>query len=61
MGLFRSNGYGNLSSHAEVLTKMSDQEKGICAEPNKEKEKEIFSVDEIKIEELAIDGICGVY
>ena len=40
---------------------MSDQEKEICVEPNKGKEKEIFSVDEIKVEELAIDGICGVY
>lgn len=24
-------------------------------------EKDIFSTDEIMIEELAIDGICGVY
>jgi mycofactocin precursor len=31
-------------------------------EPKKEKEKEdIFSVQEITIEEMAIDGICGVY
>ena len=24
-------------------------------------EEEIFRIEEIKIEELAIDGICGVY
>ncbi len=35
---------------------MSEQEKDVC-----EKEEEIFTVDEIKVEELAIDGICGVY
>jgi mycofactocin precursor len=29
-------------------------------EPKKEKE-DIFSVQEITIEEMAIDGICGVY
>lgn len=28
---------------------------------NQEEEKDIFLVEEIKIEELAIDGICGVY
>ena len=27
----------------------------------KEEEEEIFSSVEIKIEEMAIDGICGVY
>ena len=25
------------------------------------KEDDIFSTEEIKIEEMAIDGICGVY
>lgn len=28
---------------------------------NKDKDKEIFEVEEIQIEEMAIDGICGVY
>ena len=28
---------------------------------NDEQEDDIFSAHEIKIEELAIDGICGVY
>jgi mycofactocin precursor len=35
---------------------MNEQEKEIRAQ-----EDEIFTVDEIKVEELAIDGICGVY
>ena len=31
-------------------------------EPKKEEEKEdMFSVQEITVEEMAIDGICGVY
>jgi mycofactocin precursor len=38
-----------------------EAEKEINAQINKETEKEIFSVEEIRIEELAIDGICGVY
>jgi mycofactocin precursor len=39
---------------------MTEPEKELNAEPNKEAE-EIFAVEEITIEELAIDGICGVY
>jgi mycofactocin precursor len=40
---------------------MTKPEKEINEEANKETEEEIFAVEEIKIEELAIDGICGVY
>jgi mycofactocin precursor len=40
---------------------MTQPEKEINEESNKETEEEIFAVEEIKIEELAIDGICGVY
>jgi mycofactocin precursor len=40
---------------------MIQQEKEINEEANKEAEEEIFAIEEIKIEELAIDGICGVY
>lgn len=40
---------------------MTESEKEINAEFSKEIEEEIFIVEEIKIEELAIDGICGVY
>jgi mycofactocin precursor len=40
---------------------MSQPENEIKEESNKETEEEIFAIEEIKIEELAIDGICGVY
>ena len=30
-------------------------------ESSKTKEEDIFKTTEIKIEEMAIDGICGVY
>jgi mycofactocin precursor len=35
---------------------MIEQEKEVRVQ-----EEEILTVDEIKVEELAIDGICGVY
>jgi mycofactocin precursor len=38
-----------------------EPEKEITTQINKETEKGIFCVEEIRIEELAIDGICGVY
>jgi mycofactocin precursor len=40
---------------------MTKPEKEINEESTKETEEEIFAIEEIKIEELAIDGICGVY
>ena len=40
---------------------MTKPEKEINEESKKETEEEIFAIEEIKIEELAIDGICGVY
>ena len=47
---------------------MKEQEKQITdiseasnSENSKTKEEDIFSTTEIKIEEMAIDGICGVY
>ena len=43
---------------------MEDKEKKEKDEKNIQNDKQeddIFSVHEIKIEELAIDGICGVY
>lgn len=54
-------------SFREVL-KMTDKEKQNTKLPEdkhnehlNEEEEEIFSSVEIKIEEMAIDGICGVY
>ena len=38
-----------------------DKEINAQSPRNKEEEKDIFFVEEIKIEELSIDGICGVY
>jgi mycofactocin precursor len=47
---------------------MKEQEKQVlnisdtvCCETGKTKEEDIFKTQEIKIEEMAIDGICGVY
>lgn len=47
---------------------MKEQEKQVVnisdttgCETGKTKEDDIFKTQEIKIEEMAIDGICGVY
>ena len=42
---------------------MEDKEKDVKKlQKEIEEEKEnLFSIEEIKIEEMAIDGICGVY
>jgi mycofactocin precursor len=40
---------------------MTPTENEITVESDPETKEEIFRVEEIKIEELAIDGICGVY
>jgi mycofactocin precursor len=42
----------------EIKDKKEQEEQGI---QHDEQEDEIFAAQEIKIEELAIDGICGVY
>jgi mycofactocin precursor len=47
---------------------MKEQEKQVVnisdtadTDISKNKEEDVFSTTEIKIEEMAIDGICGVY
>jgi mycofactocin precursor len=48
----------------EVVIEMENKEKKEQEEQtiqNDKQEDDIFSTHEIKIEELAIDGICGVY
>jgi|GEM_PF-2691383 len=40
---------------------LGDKEKKRRIIKNDSIEKGIFSMEEIKIEEMAIDGICGVY
>ena len=45
----------------EVLKGMEEKEKDVKKDQNDNKEDDIFRTEEIKIEEMAIDGICGVY
>ena len=40
---------------------MEEKEKDQNSTENGNDEEDIFSIDEIAIEEIAIDGICGVY
>jgi mycofactocin precursor len=49
-----------LKTNKEIREKMEDKEEE--EKPGSESEEEaVFSVKEITIEEMAIDGICGVY
>lgn len=38
-----------------------ETEKDVEEIQNSSKDKDIFAIEEIEIEEMAIDGICGVY
>ena len=38
-----------------------EENKEIKETENESKDDDIFKIEEIKIEEMAIDGICGVY
>ena len=40
---------------------MDDKERELNNTQNESEKEDIFATEEIKIEELAIDGICGVY
>ena len=40
---------------------MEDKEKEIKDSQEGKDDEDIFRTEEIKIEEMAIDGICGVY
>jgi mycofactocin precursor len=40
---------------------MDGKEKDVEISREDDQEEAIFSIEEIKIEEMAIDGICGVY
>lgn len=40
---------------------MKEQEKDTRLENKELSAEDIFSVEEVEIEEMAIDGICGVY
>jgi mycofactocin precursor len=47
----------------EVLNDMEEKEKDkeIEESQNDRKDDDIFKTEEVRIEEIAIDGICGVY
>jgi mycofactocin precursor len=44
-----------------MVGKDQDTKEAQNNEPEGEQKDKIFSTEEIKIEEMAIDGICGVY
>jgi mycofactocin precursor len=40
---------------------MKEEDKAVKESKKEKREEDIFDMEEIKIEEMAIDGICGVY
>ena len=40
---------------------MKDEENDVKKDQNSKQNDDMFSVEEITIEEMSIDGICGVY
>ncbi len=44
-----------------VIKRMEQKEKDMKKDQKDNKEDDIFKTEEIRIEEMAIDGICGVY
>jgi mycofactocin precursor len=40
---------------------MEDKEKKPASPQRDDQEDSVFKTEEIKVEEMAIDGICGVY
>ena len=50
----------NCKADQKTITTDAAEKSPIEDQPNR-KSKSIFEVDEIKIEEVSIDGICGVY
>ncbi len=45
----------------EQEKQVKDISEAVNTDSSKTKEEDIFNTTEIKIEEMAIDGICGVY
>ena len=45
----------------EVSNGMEEKEEEVKESQNESKDDDIFKTEEVKIEEIAIDGICGVY
>ena len=40
---------------------MEEKEKDLEESGNENRDESLFKTEEIKIEEMSIDGICGVY
>lgn len=40
---------------------MEEKEKEVAESQNDMEDEDIFKTEEVRIEEIAIDGICGVY
>ena len=40
---------------------MKEEEKEVKEAQSENKDQDVFEMEEIKIEEMSIDGICGVY
>jgi mycofactocin precursor len=49
------------TDNEEAMEGIEDEEKGVKGGQKDSKEKSTFEIEEIQIEEMAIDGICGVY
>ena len=45
----------------EVLNGMEEKEKEVEESQNDMEDDDIFKTEEVRVEEIAIDGICGVY
>jgi len=43
------------------MEKEGDREESVSSQTPEKESEDIFKVKEIEIEEMAIDGICGVY
>jgi mycofactocin precursor len=48
-------------NNGEAMEGIGEKEKGVEGSQKENEEDNIFKTEEIMIEEMAIDGICGVY
>ncbi len=48
-------------SMEEILKGMEEKEKEVKESQKDSEDDDIFKTEEVRIEEMAIDGICGVY
>jgi len=43
------------------MEKETDMEESTSSDSPEKESEDIFAIEEIEIEEMAIDGVCGVY